>query len=112
MLAYFIFDAALGVASVISGETVAASSARQWMEQVFALGQLAEPEIEDTGAMAVHQHNPQQGNGPEKVSQRLEMKVATHKHLRSRKIRRQIVLLPDILRSASKHGLGVSAIAA
>jgi hypothetical protein len=79
MLTHFIFDATLGVTAVISGETVAATSARQGMEQVFALGQLAEPEIEDTGAMAVHHDYSQQRNGSQKMSQRLEMKMAIHK---------------------------------
>ena len=38
MLARFVLDAALCVASVISGKSIAATSARHGMEQVFALG--------------------------------------------------------------------------
>ena len=36
MLAGFIGDAALGMASVVTGETITAATAREWMKKSFA----------------------------------------------------------------------------
>jgi hypothetical protein len=57
MLAHFIFDTALGVAAFISGETIAASSPRQRMEEVFPLGEFAQAKVKDAGAMSVQKNN-------------------------------------------------------
>jgi hypothetical protein len=59
MLADFIFDAALGVAALVSGEPVAAPSAGQRMEEVLAFGEFAKAKIEDAGAMSVQKNNGQ-----------------------------------------------------
>src|SRR4029077_20752807 len=59
MLAHFIFDPALSMPALISGETIAASSAWQRMEEVLAFGKLAKAKIEDAGAMSVQKNNGQ-----------------------------------------------------
>ena len=112
MLAGLVFHAALGMASVVAGIAVTAAFARQRLEQVFALGQLAEAKIEDAGAVPVDQHDAQQRRGAEQMSNRFEMKMAIHEELRTRKAGGQIVFAPEVLRGAGEHGLAVGAVAA
>src|SRR5206468_7045505 len=59
VLADLVFNPALGVTAVIAGITVTAAPARQWVEQVFALGQLAEAKVKDAGPVPVNQHDAQ-----------------------------------------------------
>src|SRR5580704_985068 len=69
MLAGFIFDAALGMAAIVAGESVAASAARQGMKQVFTFGQFAQTKIENPGTMAIDQHNSKQRRRTQEMSQ-------------------------------------------
>jgi len=63
MLAGLVGDAALGMASVISGEPIAAASPGEGMKKSFALGQFAKTKIEQTGAMTIHKNDAQAGEG-------------------------------------------------
>jgi hypothetical protein len=112
MLASFVFDAALGVPSVIARIAVAAATPRQGMKQIVEFRQFAEAKIEDASAMAVDQNYTQQWRSSEKVSQGLEVKVAVDEELRASQRRGQFVFVPDIPVCAGKHGLGMRAVAA
>ena len=61
VLAHFIFDAALGVAAFVSGESIAPSPAGQRMEQVLTFSEFAKAKIEDASAMFVQKHNGEKG---------------------------------------------------
>src|SRR5579872_1596290 len=53
MLTGLIFNPALCVAAVVAGEAITASAAGKGVEQIFALGQFAQPEIENAGAVTI-----------------------------------------------------------
>jgi len=53
MLPSFILDATLGMATLISAETITASVARQRMEEVVSFVEFSKTKIEDAGAMAI-----------------------------------------------------------
>src|SRR5579864_708795 len=54
----FVVDAALGMAAVVSGITVAAAlTSRRCAEHAFALFQFIESEIEEAGLLAVHKRD-------------------------------------------------------
>ena len=59
VLADFIFDAALGVASLVSSEPITASPAGQRMEEVLAFREFAKAKIEDAGTMSVQKNDGQ-----------------------------------------------------
>ena len=54
VLANFVLHAALGVASVISSETIASATTRQRMEQIFTLGQLTQAQVENASPVTIH----------------------------------------------------------
>ena len=112
VLASFVFNPALGVASVIAGVAIAAAAARQRMEQVVALGQLAQAKIEDAGAMPVDQHHTQQRRRAQQVGQGLEVEMAVDEKLRAGKAGGQLIFAPDVLSGAGEDSFAVRAIAA
>src|SRR5579872_6033370 len=112
VLASLVVDAALGVASVVPGITIAAPLAGQRLEQSFALGQLSEAKFEEASAVTIDQNDTQPWEGSKQVSQGLQMKVRVHKKLCAGEVGGQIVLLPNVLGRAGEDGLGVCAIAA
>ena len=112
VLASLVFDAALGMTSVIAGISIAPALARKRMEQVFALGQFAQAKIEDAGPVPVDQHHAQQRGCAQQVRDRLEMEMAVDEKLRSRQVGGQIVFPPDVLRGTGKHSLAMGSIAA
>ena len=70
VVAGFVFDAALGMAAVVSGITVAAALAGERLKQALALGQFAEAKIEDAGPVTVDQHDAQPRKRAQQVGQR------------------------------------------
>src|SRR5271167_3782403 len=112
MLASLVLDPALGVASVVAGKSVAATSAGDGMEQVFALGQLAEAKIENAGPVAVDQHHAEQRKRAQKVGDRLEVEMAVHKKLGARQAGGQIIFAPDVLGGARKHSFAMGSVSA
>src|SRR5580765_7531301 len=85
MLPSFVFDPSLGMASVISGESITSSPAGQRMEQVFPLSQFAQAQIEDARPVAVDEHDAQQRGSTQKVGNRPKMKMAIDEKLGPRK---------------------------
>src|SRR5208282_1516596 len=60
MVQGFVVDAALGVAAVVSGVTVAASlTSRRRAKHPFTLFQFIQAKIEETGLLAIHERDPQ-----------------------------------------------------
>ena len=112
MLAGLIGDAAFGVASVIAGKAVAATTAGQRMKESFAFSEFAQSQIEETGAMTIDQHDAEAGKYSQQLSQGFQVEMAIHEKLRAGQLRRQIVLAPEVLRRAGEDSLGMGAIAA
>jgi len=81
------------------------------MKEALALGEFAEAQIEQAGAMAIDQYDAEAGKGSQQMSEGLEMKVTIDKKLGTAELRRQIILAPEILRRASEDRLGMCAIA-
>src|ERR1700683_5410335 len=70
MLARFIRDPALGMASVITREAVAASATRERMRKSLPFVEFAQTQIEQAGAMAIHQHHAQARKRAQQVCKR------------------------------------------
>src|ERR1700674_2964692 len=86
----FVVDAALGMASVVSGVTIAAAlTSRGRAEHPFTLFQFIQPEIEEASLLAIHQHHPKMGLCAQEQGQRLQMELAVHEKLSSRQLRSQ-----------------------
>ncbi len=112
MLAYLIGNAALGVTSVISLEAIAAATMRKRVKEIHALGQLAETELEQAGAMTIQQHDAEAGKRSQELRQGFEVEMPINHQLRAAEVGGQVVLAPKTLRGTGKHGLGVRTIAA
>ncbi len=61
--------------------------------------------------MTVDQHDSQLRERAQHVRQRLEMKVAVHKKLRSGQGRGQVIFPPELLPAASEDNFGMSSVA-
>src|SRR5579864_4132213 len=97
MMQSFVVDAALGVAAIVSGVTIAvALASRRGTEQPFTLFQFVQPEIEEAGFLPIRQRHPQTRLGSQKLRQRSQMELTIHEELRSRQLRRQVELAPEI----------------
>src|SRR5215472_13221982 len=79
MVAHLVFNTALGVAALIAGETVAPSSTRQGMEQVFSFRQFSQTQIKDAGTMSVHQNDGEKRRSTQQVRHRFQMKMTVDK---------------------------------
>src|SRR5579872_3332933 len=112
MVQGFVVDAALGMAAVVSGKAVAASMSN-WRraEHAFPLFEFIQTEIEEAGLLAIHERDRKTRMRPEKQGQRFQMELAVDEQLRSRQLRRQIELAPEIAAAASKHCAGAGLIA-
>src|ERR1700674_438286 len=85
-----VVDAALGMAAVVSGVTIAAAlTSRRRAEHPFTLFQFIQPEIEEASLLAIHQHHPKMGLCAQEQGQRLQMELAVHEKLSSRQLRSQ-----------------------
>src|SRR5215469_4626841 len=60
VLTSFVLNAALGVAAIVAGISVAAAAARERMEEVVTLGQFSKAQIENAGSVAVNQNDAKQ----------------------------------------------------
>jgi hypothetical protein len=82
------------------------------VKEIFALGQLAEPEIEKPGSVTIEEHNAQAGKCYQQLSERFQMKMTIHRELRAAELRGEIVLAPKALRGAGEHTFGARSVAA
>src|SRR5580658_2535572 len=112
MLADFIVDTALGMAAVVSGITVTAAFAREWLKQTFAFDQFSQAKIEHASPVPVDQYDAQAWECAQQMGQRLQMKMPVDDQLRARQLRGQIIFPPEVLPGTGEHSLGVGAIAA
>src|ERR1700683_4257431 len=71
-------DAALGVASIVASEAVAAAAAGQGMEEIHALTEFAEAQIEQARAMTIEEDDAEAGKCPEQLGEGLQVEMAIH----------------------------------
>ncbi len=64
-------DAALGVAGIVGSEASAAAAAGKGMNEIHALAEFAEAEIEQARAMAVEQYDAEAGKCSEQLGEGL-----------------------------------------
>jgi hypothetical protein len=112
MLADFVVDPALRMATIVAGIAVAASLAGKTLKQTFAFGQFAKPEIKNASLVTIDKDNADPRKRSQHVSQRLEMEMAVHEHLRARQGWGQFIFVPYILSGTGEYRLGVGAVAA
>jgi hypothetical protein len=111
MMHGFVGDSSLGMSGIVSAETVATTAAREITEESFALTQLVESQVKETGALAIDNRDAQTGLSPKEGSERFQMEAVVHKQLSGGKHRGQIKFTPNLLSAASENGLGPGLVA-
>src|SRR6202790_515117 len=81
---------------------VTRSAAREHVDNDSVFAQHAEAKNEETGALAIKHHHAERRLGSEQGGQRLQLKLRLEINLRASKMRRQFVLLPEILSGAGE----------
>ncbi len=111
MLQRFLGHASLGMSGFVAVEAVARSVAREHVDNGSAFAQVVEPQVEDTGTLAVDHGDAERGLRSQQGGQRFQLKTRLKINVRASQLRRQFVLLPEILRGAGEDGLspGVAA---
>src|SRR3984885_5850353 len=112
MLAGFIGDAALGMASVVTGETITAATAGEWMKESLQFVKFAETQLKQASPVTIDQDHAQAGRRSQQVGQRLQMEMPIHEQLRAAELRGQVILAPKALRGAGEDRLGMHTVAA
>ena len=84
MLSGFVGNAAFGMASVVSGEAIAAATAGERMKKSFAFGQFAETQIEKPGTMPIDENDAKARKSSQQAGERLEMKITIDEKLGQR----------------------------
>src|SRR5437764_9968354 len=109
MLAGFVGDAAFGVACVVAHESVTAAAAGERMKEIQTFAEFAEAQIEEAGAMTIHQNDAEAGQSSEQLSEGLEMEMPIDGEFGGAEARGQIVLAPEALRRAGENRFSVRA---
>src|SRR5580692_2658956 len=112
MLARFIGDSPLGMASVVTGETITAAAAGEGMKKSLQLVKFAETQLKQTSPVTIDQDHAQAGRRSQQVGQRLQMEMPIHQQLRATQLRGQIILAPKALRGAGEDRLGMHTVVA
>src|SRR5438874_7215030 len=111
MMESFILHATLGVATIITSETVATAAARQRTKQALLLFHFIQSQIEDASFVAIQQHDTDTGMRAQQRSQRLQVEATIDKKLRAGQLWWQIKLAPEVPVATGENGLGASLIA-
>src|ERR1700687_3554714 len=112
MLAGFIGEVALAMASVVTGETITAATAGEGMKESLQFVKFAEAQLKQSSPVTIDQDHAQAGRRSQQVCQRLQMEMPIHEQLRATQLRGQIILAPKALRGAGEDRLGMHTVAA
>jgi hypothetical protein len=111
MVARLIGHPAFRMASIVTAEAIATAAPRERMKKSFAFIKFAQTQIEQAGAMAIHQHHAQDGKRSQQVCQRFQAKMPVNQKLGAVQLCRQIIGSPKTLRGAGEDCLGVRTVA-
>src|SRR5438309_4976786 len=105
MASYFVLNVTFRMASIVASMTVAASMPRKRCGDGIQLAELLKLYLQETSRLPVNQCHPKTWVFRKDCRERPEMKPAIHEQLGRRGDWRQVELLPQIPRTASKNGL-------
>src|SRR5437868_3486868 len=105
-------NAALGMAAIVSAPAITPATARQIVEQSFALGEFIQPQVEQPCSLTVHQSNAKPGLRPQQRCQWLQVETPIHEDLRAGQLGRQVEFAPEVPCSIRKNCLCPSLISA
>src|ERR1700732_5140632 len=88
--------------------SVTRSAAREHVDDGPVFAQDVEAKIKETGALAIEHHNAQRGLSSQQCCQRFQRKLRLEINLSASKVRREFVLLPEILSGAGEDCLSPS----
>src|ERR1039458_8367259 len=90
------------MAAFVAVVAVARSAARKHVDNGSAFVQIVESKIKHAGALAVNHRNAHHGLSSEQSGQRFQLKLRLKINMRASNMRRQFVLLPEILSGAGE----------
>ena len=103
VLQRFLGHAAFGMAGFVAVVAIARAVARKHVDDGSALVQVVQAKIEETSALAVDHGDAKRGLSSQQSGQRLQLKLRLQINVGASEMRRQFVLLPEILSGAGEH---------